>query len=107
MRLKKSLPSLAAFLMIIASAFGKIELAEAQSLQSHNVILFIPDGLRPGSVNPTATPAFARVGDQGVRFANPHSVFPTLTMVNSAAMATGHFTGDTGNFANTVYTGFP
>ena len=28
-------------------------------------------------------------------------------MVNSAAMGTGHFPGDTGNYANTIYTGFP
>jgi arylsulfatase A-like enzyme len=71
------------------------------------MILFIPDGLRPESVSPASTPTFARVRDQGVRFANSHSVFPTLTMVNSAAMGTGHLPGDTGNFANTVYTGFP
>ena len=73
----------------------------------HNLILFVPDGLRPGSVNPATTPAFARVRDQGVRFDNSHSVFPTLTMVNSAAMGLGHFPGDTGNFGNTIYTGFP
>src|ERR1700754_3485103 len=48
----------------------------------HNLILFIPDGLRPESVNVSRTPTFARVPDQGVRFANSHSVFPTLTMVN-------------------------
>ena len=72
-----------------------------------NLILFIPDGLRPGSVTPASTPAFARVRDQGVNFANSHSVFPTLTMVNAAAMGTGHFAGDTGNFANTIFTGFP
>jgi hypothetical protein len=71
------------------------------------VILFIPDGLRAESVNPETTPTFARVRDQGVNFANSHSVFPTLTMVNSAAMGTGHFPGDTGNYANTIYTGFP
>ncbi len=45
--------------------------------------------------------------DQGVYFDNSHSIFPTLTMVNSAAMGTGHFPGDMGSFANTVYTGFP
>ena len=73
----------------------------------HNLILFIPDGLRPESVNVSSTPTFARVRDQGVRFANSHSVFPTLTMVNSAAMGTGHFPGDTGNYGNTIYTGFP
>ena len=64
-------------------------IALAQS--PHNVILFIPDGLRPESVNPTIAPTFARVRDQGVRFANSHSIFPTLTMVNSAAMGTSHF----------------
>ena len=79
----------------------------AQVRKPHNVILFIPDGLRPGSVDPKTTPAFARVRDQGVRFSNSHAVFPTLTMVNSSAMATGHFAGDTGNFANTVFAGFP
>ena len=80
--------------------------ALAQTQTPHNIILFIPDGLRPGSVDPKITPTFARVRDQGVRFANSHAVFPTLTMVNSAAMGTGHFPGDTGNFANTIYTGF-
>ena len=80
-------------------------IALAQS--PHNVVLFIPDGLRPESVNPTVAPTFARVRDQGVRFTNSHSIFPTLTMVNSAAMGTGHFPGDMGNYANTVYLGFP
>ena len=40
----------------------------ALSQSPHNVILFIPDGLRPESVNPTIAPTFARVRDQGVRF---------------------------------------
>jgi arylsulfatase A-like enzyme len=70
------------------------------------VVVFIPDGLRAESVNAESTPTFARVRDQGVNFANSHSVFPTLTMVNSAAMGTGHFPGDTGNYANTIYAGF-
>ena len=93
------LPSLV-FLLQLGGA-----LAWAQA--PHNLILFVPDGLRPGSVNPATTPAFARVRDQGVRFDNSHSVFPTLTMVNSAAMGLGHFPGDTGNYGNTIYAGFP
>src|SRR5215467_7488112 len=92
--------------IIAAVAAGIATKANGQVRQPHNVILFIPDGLRPGSVDPKIAPTFARVRDQGVYFANSHSVFPTLTMVNSAAMSTGHFPGDTGNFANTVYTGF-
>src|SRR5215470_3255226 len=92
--------------VIAAVAAGIATKANGQVRQPHNVILFIPDGLRPGSVDPKIAPTFARVRDQGVYFANSHSVFPTLTMVNSAAMSTGHFPGDTGNFTNTVYTGF-
>jgi len=92
-------------LVICAGAFSSS--AVPQVRLPHNVILFIPDGLRPGAVNYETTPTFARVRDQGVYFGNSHSIFPTLTMVNSAAMGTGHFPGDMGNFANTVYTGFP
>ena len=95
-------------LSISLTAFLLIELAVTLALAQspHNVILFIPDGLRPGSVTPETAPTLARLRDQGVRFANSHSVFPTLTMVNAAAMGTGHFPGDTGNFANTIYTAF-
>ena len=69
-------------------SLAEFDAAIALAQSPHNVILFIPDGLRPESVNPTIAPTFARVRDQGVRFANSHSIFPTLTMVNSAAMGT-------------------
>jgi len=96
-------------LLLCLSLFSlaEIDAVIALAQSPHNVILFIPDGLRPESVNPAVAPTFARLRDQGVRFTNSHSIFPTLTMVNSAAMGTGHFPGDMGNFANTVYTGFP
>ena len=45
--------------------------------------------------------------DQGVNFKNSHSLFPTFTMPNGSAMATGHYLGDTGQFGNTLYAGFP
>ena len=82
-------------------------LALSQERPPHNVILFIPDGLRPDAVNNETAPTFTRLRDQGVYFVNSHSIFPSLTMVNSAAMGTGHFPGDMGNFGNTIYTGFP
>ena len=93
-----------AFLFFLLFQLGRA-LPPAQAAQ--NLILFVPDGLRAGSVTPETAPTFARVRDQGVNFPNSHSVFPTLTMVNAAAMATSHFPGDTGNFANTIYAGFP
>jgi hypothetical protein len=73
----------------------------------HNVILFVPDGLRALMVTPENAPAMAAIREQGVNFKNPHSLFPTFTTPNASAMATGHYLGDTGDFSNTIYTGFP
>ncbi|HXX84113.1 MAG TPA: alkaline phosphatase family protein [Casimicrobiaceae bacterium] len=73
----------------------------------HNVILFIPDGLRAMMVNDQTAPTMAAIRDNGVNFKNPHSLFPTFTMPNASAMATGHYLGDTGDFSNTIYSGFP
>src|SRR6516225_10360002 len=74
--------------------------------QPHNVILFVSDGLRARIVNNQTAPVMASIRDNGVRFANSHSLFPTFTTANASAMATGHFLGDTGDFSNVVYSGF-
>lgn len=79
----------------------------AQDRKPHNLILFIPDGLRALAVTPDSAPTMAAIRDKGVNFANPHSMFPTFTMPNASAMATGHFLGDTGVFSNTIFTGYP
>jgi hypothetical protein len=34
-------------------------------------------------------------------------MFPTFTTANAASFATGHFPGDTGDFSNTIYVGYP
>jgi hypothetical protein len=80
--------------------------ALAQNNTPHNLILFVPDGLRAQIVSPQTAPAMAEVRDKGVNFKNPHSMFPTFTTANASAMATGHYLGDTGDFSNTIYTGF-
>ncbi|MBI5130548.1 MAG: alkaline phosphatase family protein [Rhodopseudomonas palustris] len=87
-------------LLSTASAF-------AQNGQPRNLILFIPDGLRALTVTREIAPAMAALRDQGVNFRNPHSLFPTFTMANGSALATGHYLGDTGTFSNTIYTGYP
>src|SRR2546430_10125505 len=81
--------------------------ALAQNGTPHNMILFIPDGLRALKVTPETAPAMADLRDKGVNFKNPHSLFPTFTMANASGMATGHYLGDTGTFSNTIYTGYP
>jgi hypothetical protein len=79
----------------------------SQTSRPHNMILFVPDGLRGRIVSPETAPAMAEVRDRGVNFKNSHSMFPTFTTANASAMATGHYLGDTGDFSNTIYTGYP
>jgi hypothetical protein len=81
--------------------------AFAQNNTPRNLILFVPDGLRGQIVTPQTAPAMAEVRDKGVNFKNSHSLFPTFTTANASAMATGHYLGDTGDFSNTIYTGYP
>ncbi len=78
--------------------------AFAQATPQPNLILFIPDGLRAAAVTPETAPAMAALRDSGVNFTNPHSLFPTFTMANGSAMASGHYLGDTGVFSNSIYT---
>src|SRR3954471_20843111 len=89
--------------LTILSAGG----VSAQNDTPKNLILFVPDGLRGRIVTPQTAPAIAEVRDKGVNFRNPHSLFPTFTMANGSAIATGHYLGDTGTFSNTIYTGYP
>jgi hypothetical protein len=80
--------------------------AAGQEARPHNILLFIPDGLRALKVTTETAPAMAALRDTGVNFKNPHALFPTFTTTNSAGMATGHYVGDTGDFSNTIYTGY-
>jgi hypothetical protein len=91
----------------LALAVVGLQMTAAAAEPPHNVILFVPDGLRALKVTPETTPAMAAIRDKGVNFKNPHSLFPTFTTANASAMATGHYLGDTGDFSNTIYTGYP
>src|ERR1700680_1105417 len=99
--MRRSLVLLAAGLTFLSGGA-----ALAQNATPHNLILCVPDGLRALKVTPETAPAMAAVRDKGVNFKNPHSLFPTFTTANASAMATGHYLGDTGDFSNTIYTGF-
>jgi arylsulfatase A-like enzyme len=79
----------------------------AQPPQPHNIIIFVADGLRYGSVEPGNMPNMFKLKTEGVDFTNSHSLFPTITTVNASAIATGHYIGDTGDFGNSLYTGIP
>lgn len=94
-------------LLLAATALlGSMAIPAMAQPRPHNVVLFVADGLRPGMVNDQTAPAMAALMARGVRFTNTHSLFPTFTTANASAMATGHQLGDTGDFSNTIYTGF-
>src|ERR1017187_4889173 len=99
--MRRSLVLLSAGLTLLSAG-----LASSQNSTPRNLILFVPDGLRGRIVTPQTAPAMAEVRDKGVNFRNSHSLFPTFTMANGSAMATGHYLGDTGTFSNTIYAGF-
>src|SRR3954466_11291916 len=96
-------------MMLLSAALAVLSAGAAlgQNNTPHNLILFVPDGLRGQIVSPQTAPAMADVREKGVNFKNSHSLFPTFTTANASAMATGHYLGDTGDFSNTIYTGYP
>lgn len=87
-------------------AFSSTALSGSSS-QGRNIVIFVADGLRNGSVNPEDAPTLYSLRQLGVNFTNSHSLFPTFTTPNASAIATGHYLGDTGDFSNTIYSGFP
>src|SRR5665213_4357248 len=90
---------------IVCAVALLVAAAPTLAQQPHNVVLFVPDGLRAHSVDKASAPAMAAVRDEGVNFANSHSLFPTFTTANASGFATGHALGDTGDFSNTIFTG--
>ena len=91
--------------LVFPIALGLMLALPAQA--QRNVVIFVADGLRYSSVTPETAPTMAKLRRQGVDFSNSHAVYPTLTTANASAIATGHFLGDTGDYANTLYTVFP
>ncbi len=68
--------------------------------QAKYFVLVVWDGMRPDFVSPELTPTLHALLEQGVWFANHHSVFPTSTEVNGTVLATGVFPQRSGVSAN-------
>ncbi len=101
-------PAGSAALVLAAMGLLTSGRVHAQSSTSpRNIIIFVADGLRNGSVNAQTAPTMLSIRNNGVYFANSHSLFPTFTTANASAIATGHQLGDTGDFSNTIASGFP
>jgi arylsulfatase A-like enzyme len=67
------------------------------------ILVFVLDGLRPDAINAIDTPNLFRLRQDGVNYLNGHAVFPTVTRVNAAAIATGAYPGTNGIVSNAMY----
>jgi 8-oxo-dGTP pyrophosphatase MutT (NUDIX family)/arylsulfatase A-like enzyme len=61
------------------------------------------DGMRPDLISAELTPNFWRLSQTGVRFRDSHAVFPTVTRINSASLATGSLPAGHGILGNSLY----
>src|SRR5580704_16606371 len=67
------------------------------------LIILVIDGFRPDSLSHEVTPNTFRLKNEGVWCDNSHSVFPTVTRVNSASISTGTVPAVHGIVSNTMY----
>jgi len=66
-------------------------------------LLIVLDGLRPDYLTPALMPNVYALGQRGAVFTNHHSVFPSLTTANAAAIATGAYPERNGVLGNNVF----
>ena len=78
-------------------------LGARDGLIARRVIIFVWDGLRADDVTPENMPNYFALARSGVVFADHHAVYPTFTMMNSASIATGTYSGVHGFYGNVVY----
>jgi arylsulfatase A-like enzyme len=76
-----------------------VSAANATPARRH-IVLVVWDGMRPDFVTEKYTPTLDKLAHDGVRFRNHHSVYPTATDVNGAALATGCYPNRNGLAAN-------
>src|SRR5216684_6678135 len=95
---RRALPVLLFLLLGLVVTLGvRCDLANAAAPRhpARIFVLMVWDGLRPDFVTAERTPNLFAMENEGVRFARHHSVFPTITMVNAATIATGAPPGGT------------
>jgi predicted AlkP superfamily pyrophosphatase or phosphodiesterase len=94
---------LAILLIFVAAPTRAQDSAETRRDRGRIVVLMVWDGLRPDFVTQRDTPNLFKLAREGVRFDRHHSIFPTLTMVNATALATGAPPGVNGLEGNVFY----
>ncbi|MCJ8211330.1 alkaline phosphatase family protein [Mucilaginibacter sp. RS28] len=81
---------------------GTNSYAQSGNKETRTLIVFF-DGLRPDYITPEAMPNLYTFREHGAYGKQHHSVYPTVTRVNSSAYSTGSYPAKTGLMGNTVY----
>jgi arylsulfatase A-like enzyme len=87
----------------ITIALALVAWTRAQQLPTRTQLVIVVDGLRPDYVTPEVMPRLYRLGQRGIVFRAHHSVFPTVTRVNSSSFATGAYPETHGLMGNAIY----
>jgi arylsulfatase A-like enzyme len=90
-------------LALLVSGSSAALLAQAPAPNDRHVVVVVWDGLRPDSVTERDTPTLWKLAKEGVTFRHHHSVYPTATNVNGAAIATGVYPNRNSLLANREY----
>ncbi len=90
------------FSVVCAVAGNHAAAAEAAKSERH-VVVVVWDGMRPDFVSQENTPVLWKLAHEGVIFRKHHAVYPSATIVNGTAMATGVYPAHSGLIANHEY----
>jgi arylsulfatase A-like enzyme len=88
------------FLFVAFAALLSGTTADAGPNTNRHIVLVVWDGMRPDFVTEKYAPTLDKLASDGVRFRNHHSIYPTATDVNGAALATGCYPNRNGLAAN-------
>lgn len=88
--------------ILLLSVNGIAQSKKTNKSTIKTLIVFF-DGLRPDYITPDAMPNVYAFSKRGIYGKQHHSVFPTVTRVNSSSYATGSYPATNGLMGNTVY----
>lgn len=77
--------------------------AQVATATAPRFAVFVVDGLRPDSITAATTPTLARLRAIGAEIRRSHSVFPTVTRLNTATLATGTYPSRHGIVGNSMF----
>jgi len=93
----------ASLLLALLATFTGVGPTANAAAEARSTLVIVIDGLRPDYITPQIMPNLLRLGESGAVGAAHHSVFPTVTRVNSPSIATGAYPQAHGLMHNTIY----